>query len=224
MKLGRFTQSAALVAKVLLVGSSTALLGAACWEGVQTNTNVASLNGNVNTGTNENTNPTIQNSNAVKSNSNVSTNTNSVSNTNSEVNTNISSVDTSDWLTYTNQEYGFSLRYPGDWVVNIEETKLGSRIFEDNSIYVIQFLENDELKLAVLPEGQVDHGFGSDIQVDNIVIDNKPVTVLSSDAYQVYKFDNFPQKDSEFRTESRVTNALENLVIQEIVMSIDFTS
>ncbi|MBI2415468.1 MAG: hypothetical protein HYV33_02260 [Candidatus Kerfeldbacteria bacterium] len=26
-------------------------------------------------------------------------------------------IDTSDWLTYTNEEYGFSFRYPGEWEI-----------------------------------------------------------------------------------------------------------
>jgi hypothetical protein len=61
------------------------------------------------------------------------TNTNEVSNTNTNtVNTNAtvanentnteqgSEVDTSDWLTYTNEEYGFSFKYPEEWG-NVEE-------------------------------------------------------------------------------------------------------
>lgn len=68
-------------------------------------------------------------------NTNVTVNTNTVTNTNTDVvassndntnevvineNTNteqVNEVDTSDWLTYTNEEYGFSFRYPSDWKV-----------------------------------------------------------------------------------------------------------
>lgn len=45
----------------------------------------------------------------------------SISNRNE--NTNSSEIDTSDWLTYTNEEYGFSFRYPMDW--NLAETTSG---------------------------------------------------------------------------------------------------
>lgn len=58
---------------------------------------------NVNTA---NTNTTV--------NANVNENTNVVMNEN--INTEVSDqVDTSDWLTYTNDEYGFSFKYPGEW-------------------------------------------------------------------------------------------------------------
>ncbi len=59
--------------KVVVLGGAVALLGASCWKGIQTNTNVAVLNGNTNSS---------------------------------------DQIDTSDWLTYTNEEYGFSFRYP----------------------------------------------------------------------------------------------------------------
>ena len=47
---------------------------------------------------------TNDNTNAVVTNSNENTNTEQGS-----------EVDTSDWLTYENEEYGFSLQYPSDW-------------------------------------------------------------------------------------------------------------
>ena len=65
-----------------------------------TNTN------NANTAVNTNT---TTNTNAV-SNANTTTNTNTVANTNTE-------IDTSDWLTYTNSEYGYTMKYPSDWTV-----------------------------------------------------------------------------------------------------------
>ena len=38
--------------------------------------------------------------------------------------TSTSEVDTSDWLTYENKEYGFGFRYPKDWKVKKLEDKL----------------------------------------------------------------------------------------------------
>jgi hypothetical protein len=64
-----------------------------------TNTEQGNVNANTNTVVdNVNTNETVE---AVNTNLNTSTESNEV-------------VDTSDWLTYTNEEYGFSFRYPGD--------------------------------------------------------------------------------------------------------------
>ncbi|OGY78358.1 MAG: hypothetical protein A3B74_01200 [Candidatus Kerfeldbacteria bacterium RIFCSPHIGHO2_02_FULL_42_14] len=36
-----------------------------------------------------------------------------------------SDVDTSDWLTYTNEEYGFSFRYPGNWMTSANDNNIG---------------------------------------------------------------------------------------------------
>ena len=55
------------------------------------------------------------------SNTNDSTTTNSPVNENSNTpvtNTIESDVNTSDWLTYTNEDYGFSFRYPREWHVS----------------------------------------------------------------------------------------------------------
>lgn len=85
MNKNRFTKSVRLATKVLLVGSSVALLGAACWKGV----------GNENVGVSENSNTAISNTNDSGG----------------------ETIDTSDWLTYTNEEYGFSFMHPGDWKI-----------------------------------------------------------------------------------------------------------
>jgi hypothetical protein len=48
---------------------------------------------------------------------NTAANTNIVANTNTPVNTNSTTIDTSDWHTYTNDTLSFTLRYPSTWVV-----------------------------------------------------------------------------------------------------------
>lgn len=89
---------------------------------------------NLNTGTtetqkqNENTEVVVVNANDAEKtnenrNTNVEENTNTVG-TALEVskNTTDTEIDTSDWLTYTNEEYGFSFMYPEEWG-NVEEEK-----------------------------------------------------------------------------------------------------
>lgn len=110
----RFTRVTVLVTKIVLVGSSVTLLGAVCWKGVGVNTD----RGNGNVGVNKDTNTVVGNMNAE-----LNTNVNVDANTNSSY-----EIDTSGWLMYTNEEYGFSFRYPGDWALEvIQEGGLGTK-------------------------------------------------------------------------------------------------
>lgn len=128
--MNRFTQGVGLVAKVVLVGSSVALLGAACWKGVgdvSVNENTNTVAGNGNAVANENVNTVEVNANTINTNTNEDTNVGVNANVGANTNTNTDStgeVDTSDWLTYTNEEYGFSFRYPEDWAVTVNDANV----------------------------------------------------------------------------------------------------
>jgi len=83
---------------------------------------LAQENGNTNSSNAVTVTNTMANENVNGSmNANTELNTNTTSNTNEVTNTN-TEVDTSDWLTYTNSEYGYTMQYPSDWTV--EEVKL----------------------------------------------------------------------------------------------------
>lgn len=88
----------------VLVASSLALIGGACYKAADTNVNVAG------------------NANAVESNTNTSINTNTEINgnlvVNANVNTNSTAIDTSTWLVYSNEDYGFSFSYPENWKIS----------------------------------------------------------------------------------------------------------
>ena len=67
----------------------------------------------------------------------VNYNANGVANMNTEANTNVAvnsnkntntEIDTSDWLSYTNSEYGYTLQYPSDWT-------LEDMVFKDHSTF-----------------------------------------------------------------------------------------
>ncbi len=64
----------------------------------------------------EDTNATAVINTAVNENVNQMVNTNTVSNANEAENVNFE-VDTSNWLTYTNTEYSYTMQYPSDWTV-----------------------------------------------------------------------------------------------------------
>ena len=101
------TQSKTIFISTLTI---SLLVLAGCTTQTATNTNVVN-----NTNTTVNTNTANDNTNIVVTNSNENTNEVVNENTNSDQG---SEVDTSDWLTYTNDEYGFSFKYPKDWQIS----------------------------------------------------------------------------------------------------------
>lgn len=140
MKGDRFTSKfgavakVALVSKAVLVVGSVTLLGAACWKGVGTNTNVGALNGNASVNENVDT---------VAGNINVEVNTNAGVNTNANTNS-TGEVDTSDWLTYISPEYGFTVKYPKDWVVFNEISRQdGQLILDEENLSYLRFTSQE---------------------------------------------------------------------------------
>jgi len=73
---------------------------------------------------------------------------------------NLESSDTSDWLTYENEEYGFSFRYPGDWTA-----KPGSVIVNWNPIVGITSSETQQIIDDAYARGGYCEGCGPDIQI-----------------------------------------------------------
>lgn len=79
----------------------------------------------------ENEDINVNNANAVvTANQNANTNVNAIT----------SDVDTSDWLTYTNEKYGYSVKYPSD--ATYQELTSGSRGDEDLG-YIVNFTIGD---------------------------------------------------------------------------------
>lgn len=79
-----------------------------------TNTNNANTTVNTVTNTNKNTNALV--------NENVNENTNTETDTNESANTN-TTIDTSDWNTYTDEQSGLSIKYPTDWITVTGDAK-----------------------------------------------------------------------------------------------------
>lgn len=118
------------------------LVGASCTQPTETS-NRSDANINTDTVLNVNAEPVDENTNSTYEtvqDTNVS---------NDETITNTAAIDTSEWLTYTNEEYGFSFRYPREWgevAVNKEIGCLGKEalISEEDScdhitLYLSQF-------------------------------------------------------------------------------------
>lgn len=95
-----------------IITSALVFAGAGCTQPASTSFDTDNVNEAVVNATTTNVNETVlENTNTVTS------NTNDIDG---------ETIDTSDWLTYTSEEYGFSFRYPSDWEVQkISETTLG---------------------------------------------------------------------------------------------------
>ena len=59
-------------------------------------------------------------------------------------------IDTSNWKTYRNEEYGFEVKYPEGWELILKN----NNTIEEDGIFIIK---NDS-RLAVLPKGEYDQG------------------------------------------------------------------
>lgn len=83
-------------------------------------------------------------------NTNISTNTNTITNTltntttNTVVNTNTAGVDTSDWQTYENEEYGYSIQFPSDWYTSTQPAPSFPTDGVTEQIYITNYNPNDE--------------------------------------------------------------------------------
>lgn len=99
-----------------------------------TNTNTAEANNNTNqvvsavnaSNTNGTNNTNTQNSNTNLNNSEQNENVNQVNNEN--INNDATAIDTSDWQTYANEEYGFSFKYPKEYIISVNDANTVSII------------------------------------------------------------------------------------------------
>jgi len=117
--------------KNLLIAASLFLLaGAGCTQPAATSLDTDNANETVVNTTVTNANESVvENINAVLENENTTT-----SNTNDS---GAETTDTSDWLTYTNEEYGFSFRYPKTYFVSISKSTKADFIDDDGVVFMI---------------------------------------------------------------------------------------
>lgn len=203
MNMNRFTKSVGLVAKVALVGrvvlvvGSVALLGAACWKGVGTNTNVGVGNGNV--GVNENAN------------FNTNSNTNSTD-----------KIDTSNWSTYTNEEYKFSVDIKDEWVLKMTESLTWESRITSGPAIAIQWKEEDQIYLNIFPDGGFDGGsLCVPIEQKSIFVETKNAKVhYCTDKTYVF-FEDYPNKtNGTFRVVINASFHEERASIEHIIGSL----
>ena len=80
----------------------------------------------------------------------------------------MSEVDTSDWLTYTNDEYGFSFRYPDTYIISARNGYKGDFTENDGVIFVFQQKDITSIDYPVrivLFEDIIEHPTANDINI-----------------------------------------------------------
>jgi hypothetical protein len=111
-------------------------------------------------------------------------------------------TNTSDWKSYTNNEVGYSVKYPQDW--SVEETNHSSELVNDTTAYFIQITDPNSkysLHLGVRKEGDSTKDIwyrtgigagdmqtgetitisGTNLQLWNLVFEDKPYEVFAND-------------------------------------------
>lgn len=181
---------------------------------------------------------TTTNTNTV-SNANENTNTEVVVNTNDnsntvdeggEVETNI---DTSDWLTYTNEEHGFSFKYPKEWLIDvIDESDEGGMGLNIGSIVMSSSdcrAQGDLLKAGAIEETK--KTYINDVSKALVEIDRNSITgiqyydVVNENNYKGYIYMYLIRQDEfSFRLVDHPTNQSCQLIFGEIMKTLTLNS
>ena len=159
------------------------------------------------------------------SNTNDSTTTNSPVNENSNTvvtNTNTieSDVDTSAWLTYTNEDYGFSFRYPEEWGKTVVTTREPDE-YHTGSITQIIF-DNDRSRngnviTAVIKIETLDYEFFGPTDGDNISFSQVDLTQTEDQLQEVLKLNSTVDN---VVTKITTANNMNGLVVDETIKSL----
>ncbi|MFA6474729.1 MAG: hypothetical protein WCV88_00835 [Patescibacteria group bacterium] len=157
--------------------------------------NVNPVNTNAEVNTNENINVTVVNENTNLTNEN--TNTEIVSEVDTsdweQVTVDEGVLDTSDWLTYTNEEYGFSFKYPKIYSVSVSKSTRADFIDDAGAVFMIDRtdLQIDPVRITLF-DSIVAHPTTSEINSVQSVLGPRPDgsydNVVNETTYSVQQY------------------------------------
>lgn len=143
----------------------------------------------------ENTNDANQNINTVNENTNNTVDTNTSSQTNTNATPTTGEIDTSNWLTYSNVEYGFSFRYPSDWKIQQKGSYINVYSPEKAKELAVDPVTSPDLYIKIEEDKNTDsvEEFYRDKTNFHIVKKSEKETIIAFDEYN-----EFAQSDSQY--------------------------
>ena len=128
-----------------------------------------------------------------------------------------------DWLTYTNEEYGFSFKYPEGWEIINEEGPFDSIVIDDKKIQSFDFLIDEHRILAVYPEGEFDHDRFINSESTSVQVNGFSTVLSTVGLSQQHIFEDYPViTPGKFRIEAYPRTWSEQVIVNDVITTIDF--
>lgn len=104
-------------------------------------------------------------------------------------------------ILYKNQEYGFSFYHPEDWMVNVQDGSINSKIIPGQKIKKYEWSKDGEIQLVILPEGEFESDRFLNSIAREVLFHGKDATILSEGTSNAYIVENYPITGVDFRIE-----------------------
>ena len=160
--------------------------------------------------------PVVKNNEKIKESAEITSTTKTTTSTKETEN---SEIDTSNWKTYRNEEFGFEVRYPKQW--NINES---APAFPDSNAIGIFIKNSENSGFYIFPKGEFDYGLGIegvDFKLTKSTINNENVIIRSYKESTRINFSGTNMKNFRIELVYSEDKNLEN-ILNEILKTFKF--